>query len=1109
MKKILFVLTCLFASVAMMASITVTGTVISAEDGLPVIGASVVEKGTSNGTITDFDGMYELTVADNAVLVFSYVGLTSQELKVSGPKMDVTLKGDAIAMEEVVVTAMGVVQEKKRLNFAVQNIGGESLNESQNSNFVNSLQGKIAGVSVTNAGGSPNSGSQIIIRGISSINNSQSNEPLFILDGVPVNGGAAAAADINPNDIENITVLKGAAAAALYGQDAANGVIMITTKQGEAGKIKVQANGSWQWDTPTRLPELQQTYGPGSQGFYKEKTSGGWGPMLNEGEQIYDNIGNFFRTGFYQKYDFSVNGGTEKFQAYASANWSKSEGIIPEDYKQRFGALIKASYSPAKWISFAMNINVSDTKSRSTSGVSSAYSWPITDDITDYERADGFPRFRSLPDVEKYNAPYSPLYGIYNDGGVAKATRNVINGSVTLKPVKNLQIIGRVSYDIKNTTSESYTVPRWDDTYVVQSLTQPVAPTVPTAPNAHTCPNCQNEHMCPTCQAAYEEQMKQYAKDYEAFGKDSLAYLSYLDYMKNEYPYNYVLTSEDIKNMSKSSLGAISASTGRSQLFTAGVNANYKIELPKDFSIDLMAGAELKMSEGFSTSVYGVDFIVPGTYSLSNTNKDEVYLSDRTLGHSGRNRFGYFGEIRADYKGLASLSVTGRWDWSSTLAPQVQYDEQGNEMLDAEGNVIKKHKPFFYPSVTGGIILSELIPGLNETKNNWFSYWKLRGNYAVVGKDAPAYLYDRRFKQFGTYPDGGYGIDPTMSSASTGLEPEMSYSWEIGMDVKFFDNRTRLDVAYYNTKVDNQIVTVRVSPSSGYILQTRNEGAIRNQGVEFTLEQDILRRKNFNWTVGLNFGLNRGTVDKLPEDVAEITGPQYGDVFTSAYLGGSTTALTGKDYARNAAGQVIVDENGYPKIDPNKNKLIGNREAKFQAGLNSSMNIYGVQFSFLFDGRLGGDVLNVTGRNLISNGNSKMLEQYRGRQVVFEGVTEHTDEAGNVYYEQNTKPITLDYTTIVNYFYNVSTNFIEDGSYIRLSYVTLGYDFAKLMKQQKFFKGLKLNFTCNNVFLLTKYTGTDPVCNASTGQGGTGSAGIDNTPIPNTRSYNISLTASF
>jgi outer membrane receptor protein involved in Fe transport len=460
--------------------------------------------------------------------------------------------------------------------------------------------------------------------------------------------------------------------------------------------------------------------------------------------------------------------------------------------------------------------------------------------MTDYQREDGFPRFRYLPDIEKYNAPISPLYGIYNDGGMAKATRNVINGSVTLKPVKNLQIVGRVSYDIKNTTSESYSVPRWDDTYVRPSVSKPTAPTIPVAPDSekNKCPKCGTAHDCPICQANYEAAMKDYQAQRNQFLKDSLSYVDYAEWLVNEYPYNYILTSDDVKNMSKSSFGAISASTGRSQLFTAGVNATYKIELPKDFSIDVMAGAELKMSEGFSTSVYGVDFIIPGTYSLSNTNKDEVYLTDRTLGHSGRRRFGYFGEIRGDYKGLASLSVTGRWDWSSTI----------------------NNNPFFYPSVTGGIILSELIPGLNETKNNWFSYWKLRGNYAVVGKDAPAYLYDRRFKQFGTYPDGGYGIDPTMSSASRDLQPEMSYSWEIGMDIKFFDNKTRLDVAYYNTKVDNQIVTVRVSPSSGYILQTRNEGVITNQGVEFTLEQDVLKRKNLNWTLGLNFGLNRGKV---------------------------------------------------------------------------------------------------------------------------------------------------------------------------------------------------------------------------------------------------------
>ena len=281
------------------------------------------------------------------------------------------------------------------------------------------------------------------------------------------------------------------------------------------------------------------------------------------------------------------------------------------------------------------------------------------------------------------------------------------------------------------------------------------------------------------------------------------------------------------------------------------------------------------------------------------------------------------------------------------------------------------------------------------------------------------------------------------------------------------------------------------------------------------MDQDVVRRKNFNWSLGLNFGLNRGILVSLPENVTESTVGQYADIFAAAYPGGSTTALSGKDYLRvtdkNSPyyGQVIVDENGFPKINPNKNEYIGNREAIFQAGLSSSMNIYGVQFSFLFEGRLGGDVANITGRNLISSGNHSILEKYRGRQVVFNGYYETTDDAGNTIYLPNTKPITLNQTNIINYFYNVSTNFIEDGSYIRLGYVTLGYDFAKLMKNQNFFKGLKVNFTCNNVFLLTKYTGSDPVCNASTSAKGSGAAGIDDTPIPSTRSYNISLSASF
>ncbi len=1057
MKKLISLLSLTLAAQLMFASITVTGVVTSADDTFPVIGASIMEKGTTNGTITDFDGIYTLTVSDNATLVVSYVGMKAQEIKVTGPKHDVVLQSDAIAVEEVVVTAMGVVQEKKRLNFAVQNIDSESLTQNKSANFVNSLQGKIAGVSVTNGSGSPNAGSQIIVRGISSINPSQSNEPLFIMDGMPLSGGASAAADINPNDIENITVLKGAAAAALYGQDAANGVIMITTKRAEEGKISVTANASVQWDEPARLMELQQMYGPGSQGFYIEKASGGWGPLLQDGEKIYNNLDNILTTGFYHKYDFSITGGNEKFQAYASANWSKADGIVPNDYKQRFGGLVKATYNPAKWVSFNASINVMQSKSRSTlgsGGVQSAYNWPLTRDITDYKEDTGFPKYLYYSDVNKYASTMSPLYAVYEDDGESNMLRNIMQASINLKPVKGLEIIGRVSYDTKSSQSESYSVPRWDDSFVTQSVVKPADLA---------------EGYTPADSIAHDAAMDEYN--------------AYLDYLNGAYKTDPYLTSDDIRDMSKSSLGSFSASSSRSHLFTAGFVATYKLELPKNFGIDFMVGGELKMSKGFSMSNYGVDFIIPGTYSLSNTNPAEVYLTDRSASHTQKRTFGYYWEVRGDYNGLASLSVTGRWDWSSTLLTS----------------------PYFYPSVTGGIIFSELIPGLNDTKNNWFSYGKLRGNYAVVGKDAPLYLFDRRYKQFATYPDNGYGIDPTMSSASKELMPEMSYSWEIGLDLRFFDNITRLDVAYYSTKVDNQIVTVRVSPASGYILQTRNEGAIRNHGVEFTLDQDIIRKKNVNWTASLNFGLNRGTVVDLPENVAEITGPQYGDIFTSAYLGGSTTGLTGKDYLRTEDGKMIVNAEGYPMIDPNKNKYIGNREATFTAGLSTNLEVYGVTLGLLFDGKLGGDVVNYTNRSLISAGQAKILENYRGRQVVFDGVVDNGDGT----YSPNTTPVTLDHTTITNYIYNVSSNFIEDGSYIRLSYVTLGYDFARLMKNQKVLKGMNLSFTANNLFVLTRYTGSDPVVNASTSGGGTGSAGIDEFPIPSTRSYNVSLNVKF
>lgn len=1059
MKKIYSLLIVLLLVPYAFASVTVTGKVTSQTDGEPVIGASVMEKGTSNGTITDFDGNYSITVADKATLVFSYVGMTTQEQRVTGPTLNIKLKEDAIAMDEVVVTAMGIVQEKKRMNFAVQNVKSEDLTAGKNANFVNALQGQIAGLAVTNTSGSPNAGSQIIIRGITSINSASGNEPLFVLDGVPIRGGGTSMGDINPNDIENVTILKGAAASALYGHEAMNGVIMITTKNAEAGKMQVTANASVQIDTPTRLLQRQSMYAPGANGFYREKTSNGWGPLLLPDQQTYDALQDFLTNGLYQKYDASISGGTDKFKGYASVNWSKADGVVPQDYKQRFGALLKASFSPAKWVTFNASMNFMSSRSRSTSGVSTAYAYPLTYNILDYETEDGYPQYRYYADGEgkKYASPVSPLYSIYHDGGLARSMRMIINGSVVLKPVKGLEITGRVNYDLGTSSSESYRVPRWDFSQITQSVSKPEEPD-PADPD-------------------YDAKKAEY-------DRQKALYDSYLEYLNGDYKTDSYLTSLDVENIGKDGtyLGSFSASTGRSELLNAGFLASYKLELPKEFSLDFLVGGELKMTKGFSTSNYGVGFVIPGTYSLKNTNPAWANLNDQSVAHNEKHTFGYYYEVRFDYKGLASLSTTGRVDWSSALLTS----------------------PYFYPSVTAGLVFSELIPGLNETKNNWFSYGKLRGNWAKVGKDCSPYLYDRRFKQFTTYPDGGWGVDPTLSSAAKDLQPEMMSSWEIGLDLRFADNKTRFDFAYYNTRVDNQIVTVRVSPASGYILQTRNEGFIRNQGFEFTWGQDMVHTKNFSWVMDVNLGLNRGKVVNLPEGVSEITGPQYGDIFTSAYLGQSTTSMTGKDYLRTEDGKIIVDQDGYPMINPNKNIFIGNREPLFSAGMKHSFNIFGVQFSFLFDGRVGGDVANVTSRSLLSSGMSKNLEQYRGRQVVFDGVMSD----GNGGYVPNTKPITLDPVTITNYIYNVSTNFIEDGSYLRLSYVTLGYDFARLMKKQNVLKGMNLSFTANNLFMLTKYTGTDPMCNASIG-GGTGSAGIDNMPIPPIRSYNFSLNVRF
>lgn len=1020
MKKRLLVFLVLFGVVAASyAQQLVTGVVTSSEDKMPVIGASILVKGTTQGTITDVDGKYSIKVPGNATLVFSYVGMKDHSVKVNSSKINVVMEPTSIQMDEVVVTAMGVKSEKKKLNFAVQSLNKDEVTAGQSANFVNSLQGKIAGVQVASNGGSPNAVSTVQIRAISSISSTQSNEPLFIIDGMAVRGGGTSAGDINPNDIENMTVLKGAAASALYGQEAANGVIMITTKSGKSGKMSVTGSASIQIDNAVRVPEMQQKYVPGALGFYKyNTTASAYGPLLYPGEKVYDNVGEFLGTGIYQKYDVSASGGTDKFTTYASINYMNSDGVVENDYKKRFGGLLKATYNLNKWIKVNMSMNYMDTKSRGFgNSMNSVYNWPITNNMADYKTAADLPNYGRYDDIEALNDPeklklaVSPYWSRLEDKSETQSTRMILNGNIDWEPIKDLIFTGKIAYDKGYSTLDSYAKPRFANINEFESS------------------------------------------------------------VVENYKYKF---------------GSYKFQPSRSELLTLQAIGTYSKELFGGLDLNVLFGAEMKTNKGHEASLAGQNFLLGGEFFSFNNTDPSSWLKSGDypmyLNHYESNKFGYFGELRLDYKGLAQLSATGRYDGSSTLK------QSGNAT-------------YFYPSVTAGLIFSELF----HLSNDWFSFGKLRGNWAKVGKDASRYKFTKAYREGSSLPDIGYSVDPTVGYAIH-LEPEMTKSWEVGVDLRLFDSRTRLDVAYYSTTVNNQIMSgVRVSPASGTILQTRNEGNIENYGVEVTFNQEILRSRDFSWTADLNFSLNRGVVRHLPNNVSEMQGPQFADIYSSSYLNQSTTGITGKDYMRSPDGQVICDANGIPQVDPAKGLYIGNREPDFLLGLNSTFRWKDLSVSFLFDGRVGGDVVNVTGRGLFSSGMHKSLEKYLNREVIVNGVVKQEDGS----YAPNTTPIVLNQTNLNTHFYGVSSNFIEDASYLRLSYVTVAYDFTKLLKKDNpYIKGLKASVTGRNLFLLTKYSGSDPQVTADVANG-SGTMGFDDYSIPSTRSFNFTLNVTF
>jgi TonB-linked SusC/RagA family outer membrane protein len=1009
---LLFLGIVLCSAQAIAQQITVTGKVTSADDGLPLPGVSVKIKGKAGGTTTDALGRYALETGNNDVLVFSFIGMTAQELPVNGAKvLNVKMADDSRILNEVAVTAFGVKQEVRSLGFSTQNIKAQEIVDSQQPNIVNALQGKVAGVQITNSSGAAGSSANIMIRGGSSL--SGSNQPLFILDGIPMDnstpvsqGGLAAsvgpasnrAIDINPEDIETITVLKGPAAAALYGIRAASGAIVITTKKGSGGAARVTYQNNFSFDQVNQLPELQAQFKQGEQGVYSATAQNSWGPAFAPGDQIYDNLGTFFKDAFAQTHDLSVSGSSDNTHYYSSASLTDQNSIVDNSTFKKKSFRVNADTRVGDKLTIGGNANYirSDREylsQGSANGIMGVLYWPRNLDMKDYLNPDGTQKIINVTGND------NPYWTIKNKPFTSVVNRIIVQGNLDYNPFSFLNFTYRLGTDYYTENFKSVRMPGTLETGVLK--------------------------------------------------------------------------------------GAIAQSTANNQITTSTAILTGKKKVGEDFNFSLSVGNNLEMSSVQTLNAGSLNFIDPGFASINNT-----LAKDRTTSESllRRRIFSFFGDFNADWKGIVYLNVRGRNDWTSTIPV--------------------KDNSFFYPAVSSSVILTDLLKELGlKSDDKVFSYGKIRAAYSNVGKDAAPYSLTTSLATLTndfTINPRGFIINSNNAFGNPGLVPEFTKSFEAGADLRFIKNRFGIDVTYYTSKSDNQILLTRMPPSSGSFLAMLNGGSIQSKGLELILNAKLVTNQNFKWSVDVNFARNKSEVKELPGKLDRI---ELSDAWAAAnvaqgaaFLGGSLFGINGNVWKRNAQGQLLLTNTGYPQVQTALAN-IGDRNPDFTMGITNTFNYKDFMFSFMIDVRSGGQVFNATENSLVRSGLSmKTLD--RGTKV-FDGIIESTGA-------QNTIAVPLNQNYYQTIYANQGYDFVEDGSWTRLRYATLTYNMPTRYLGRLKVKGLSFTATGRNLILITDYSGVDPeVSGSGAGVGGSGSFGFDNLGVPATKGFDLGLKLTF
>ncbi len=1048
--RLLFtMLTLLLVQFSFAQSLNVSGKVTDAS-GEPIPGVNVVVKGKNIGTATDFDGNYSIRVNQGDILVFSSIGYKTVEKPVSGSgNIDVVLKEGASQLDKVVVTAMGVKKKERALGYASQEVKVSDLKQ-VNQNALANLQGQVSGVQITQSSGAVGGGVDILIRGVKSLDPSVNNQPLIIVDGVrisndiipgdvkPTTGSNAPnsaeqfsfanrAIDINPNDIESINVLKGAAAAALYGIDAANGAIVITTKKGIRGKPQFTLTTKFSASTVNKYLELQDKWREGRGGISKITLDPNnpninatqargygeakgfwlingatysfhtWGPEYGDDPTItfHDIYRDFFTTGINNNVNLSVRGGDDKYNYYLSLGNNSSSGIVPNTDYNKTNLRIRADYQLAE----KFNLEVTSLYSHSNGNLpnngdksimSSMSYWSPSIDVNDY----------LLPNGRQKN--YTPFW-IDNPRYFAE-----VSNLATV--VDRIIVSANAKYDISNDLSLNY-----------------------------------------------------------RFSVDN-----YVD-ARNR----FVPADLDVGTQVK---GFIINQNIRFNSLNSLLVANYDYKLNDDMKFNFLLGNEVTTQNRISETQKGETLILPMLNNISNA--ENFYSFSKEI---GKNRVGVFGEVDFAYKDKLFLTITGRNDWSSTLP--------------------EANRSFFYPSFN----VSYLITDLLDKKNKILSFAKVRFSWANVGKDAPEGILGTKWA-ISNYPVNGGGsaggIYPYTVEGDLNLKPENQRTTEFGFDLRFLNNRIRLDYTYYDNLNTDLIARIPISLTTGKTSIWTNAGSLKNTGHEILLSGRWIDDNDFSWTTTLNWSTNKGEVTDLPKELEEIgityASGGYAGVESKVYEGDAPGTLYGYKWKYNDNGDRIIDSNGLPVIDLDEKVVVGHAFPDWVGSIKNTLNYKSLSFSFLLEYKKGGDVYDAGQRNSIRNGTIKITEQ-RYEDVVLEGV----QDDGNGGWKANETPVYID----ENYYRNSSAYnrageiLIQDASWLKLRNISLSYNLPSKWLEKTFIEKIQLNVSGNNFLLWTPFRGFDP--EGSQFSAGSNTYGFTGLNIPLTQTYSFGVKVNF